>query len=137
MTVVRAWEKAGLDGPSVTTSGIGAAASASAAASVVFASFPAELQIQVQSVCSGRVAVQKDKRTNGAKDGCKHGLLRNKSLLKGTNSILDPLIAFFKETVLALRLGQQDHRMNVATDQTIILGTDSKNQNGNLRWHLP
>ena len=55
--------KAGLDGPSVTTSGIGAAASASAAASVVFASFPAELQIQFQSVCSGRVAVQKGKRT--------------------------------------------------------------------------
>ena len=63
MTVVRAWEKAGLDGPSVTTSGIGAAASASAAASVVFASFQAKLQIQVQSVCSGRVAVQKGKRT--------------------------------------------------------------------------
>ena len=63
MTVVRAWEKAGLDGPSVTTSGIGAAASASAAASVVFASFPAELQIQVQSVCSERVAVQKGIRT--------------------------------------------------------------------------
>ena len=64
------------------------------------------------------------KRAKGqsAKDGCKHGLLRNKILLKGTNSILDPLIAFFKETVLALRLGQQDHlRMNVATDQTIIL----------------
>ena len=54
--------KAGLDGPSVTTSGIGAAASASAAASVVFASFPAELQIQVQSACSGRVAVQTGKR---------------------------------------------------------------------------
>ena len=48
----------------------------------------------------------------------KHNLI----LEKGTNSILDPLIAFFKETVLALRLGQQDHlRMNVATDQTIIL----------------
>ena len=124
MTVVRGWEKAGLDGPSVTTSGIGAAASASAAASVVFASFPAKLQIQVQSVCSGRVAVQKGKRTKcqrwmQAWTLKKHNLI----LEKGTNSILDPLIAFFKETALALRLGQQDHlRMNVATDQTIVLG---------------
>ena len=122
MTVVRGWEKAGLDGPSVTTSGIGAAASASAAASVVFASFPAELQIQVQSVCRWKSGSTKGQKDKAAKDGCKHGLLRNKILLKGTNSILDPLIAFFKETVLALRLGQQDHfRMNVATDQTIIL----------------